>query len=43
MLNGDGFTEPGEDPNRLLSDFCVPCGVGTFCPGKSGEWSALAS
>ncbi|KAI8465814.1 MAG: hypothetical protein J3K34DRAFT_525062 [Monoraphidium minutum] len=35
MLNGDGYEDPGEDPNRLLSDFCVPCGVGTFCPSKA--------
>eukprot|EP00879_Flechtneria_rotunda_P003346 GHRR01003572.1.p1 GENE.GHRR01003572.1~~GHRR01003572.1.p1 ORF type:complete len:876 (+),score=152.79 GHRR01003572.1:474-3101(+) len=31
MLNGDGVPNPGEDPNVLLSDYCVPCGPGVFC------------
>jgi hypothetical protein len=31
MLNGDGVANPGEDPNLLLSDYCVPCGPGVFC------------
>ncbi|KAF8071307.1 IP5P13 [Scenedesmus sp. PABB004] len=31
MLNGDGVSTPGEDPNLLLSDYCVPCGPGVFC------------
>jgi hypothetical protein len=31
MLNGDGVTNPGEDPNLLLADFCVPCGPGVHC------------
>lgn len=32
QLNGDGTDEPGEDTNNLLAHFCVPCGVGTYCP-----------
>lgn len=31
MLNGDGVSNPGEDPSVLLSDYCVPCGPGVFC------------
>lgn len=31
MLNGDGVTNPGEDPNLLLSQYCVPCGPGVYC------------
>jgi hypothetical protein len=37
MLNGDGNDDPGEDPNNLLAHYCVPCGIGTFCPGTNGE------
>lgn len=35
MLNGDGLANPGEDPNKLLSDFCVPCGPGVYCDSVS--------
>lgn len=38
MINGDGYEDPGEDPNRLLNSFCVPCAIGQFCPGREGEW-----
>lgn len=41
MLNGDGVANPGEDPNLLLSDYCVPCGPGVFCDPSSA--SALAT
>jgi len=37
MINGDGYSDPGEDPNRLLSHYCVPCSIGAYCPGKEGE------
>lgn len=33
-LNGDGTDDPGEDPNSLLAHYCVPCGVGTYCPAQ---------
>lgn len=35
MLNGDGVPNPGEDPNLLLADYCVPCGPGVFCDPSS--------
>lgn len=35
MLNGDGVANPGEDPNLLLSDYCVPCGPGVFCDSSA--------
>lgn len=35
MLNGDGVPNPGEDPNLLLADYCVPCGPGVFCDPTS--------
>ncbi|GBF98110.1 hypothetical protein Rsub_10856 [Raphidocelis subcapitata] len=35
VLNGDGTEDPGEDANVLLSHYCVPCGVGTYCPGST--------
>ena len=35
LLNGDGVDNPGEDPNKLLAVYCVPCGIGEFCNGKS--------
>jgi hypothetical protein len=38
MLNADGVSEPGEDPRQLLNNYCVPCGVGTFCDSsEEGE------
>jgi hypothetical protein len=41
MLNGDGVSNPGEDPNLLLSDYCVPCGPGVFCDPSAA--TALAT
>lgn len=42
MINGDGVDDPGEDPNRLLNSYCVPCSIGQFCTGKDGEAARLA-
>lgn len=43
MLNGDGVEDPGEDPNKLLNSYCVPCTIGQYCPGKEGELEAELS
>lgn len=43
MINGDGVDDPGEDPNRLLNSYCVPCSIGQFCPSKDGEPGAQAA
>jgi hypothetical protein len=31
LLNADGTPSPGEDPGKLLDNYCVPCPVGTYC------------
>lgn len=39
FLNGDGMSNPGEDPNKLLANYCVPCGPGVYCDGVSSSSS----
>lgn len=43
MVNGDGLANPGEDPNLLLADYCVPCGPGVFCDPSTQQTSTAVA